>query len=379
MRFRPGRGILVICRQGLGDAVQTLPLVQSVCRYAQGRCPVRVLFHSRPSFELFRQEGLDFIPYFVVPDYDGRAGLLRLCWDLRRTSDLIISPPETSASKTALLRAALGARSLAGEADPPLSRLFSFSVPLDWNQSFLDAQQDLAAQIGLPVPLPLPAITVTPAESSWARSLLRDHGVRDSPILGIQASSAIPDKQWPAENFGLLVRRLRETFPHLSVLSFGLAEEKPHADRARAASGLSESPRLNETPGARETPGIWIEGAGQWSIRQTLAALSQCDLFVSGDTGLMHMAAAVSTKTLSIFGPTSPARRAPFHQGGLAVAPETPCHPCFRRKWSGCTCIQTIQVERVRSLAEHALAQSASRPSSSQSSPQNAKGLPLAH
>jgi len=345
IRFRRGRGILVICRQGLGDAVQTLPLIKSVCRYANGRFPVRVLFHSRPSFELFREEGLDFTPYFVTPDYDSRLGLLRLCWDLRGTTDLIVSPPETSPSKTVLLRAAMRARYVAGEADPPLNRLFSFSVPLDWNQSFLQSQEDLATLIGLPVPLELPSITLTAQELFWARSLLRQNGAHERPVLGLQCSATIADKQWPAENFGQLVRQLHESFPQLSILSFGGEEERTAADRARIVAG----------------PVIWIEGTGKWAIRQTLAALSQCDLFVSGDTGLMHMAAAVETRTLSVFGPTSPARRAPFRQGGLAVAPETSCHPCFRRKWRGCTCIRSVEVERVSALAERLLLESTAK------------------
>jgi ADP-heptose:LPS heptosyltransferase len=345
IRFRKGRGILVVCRQGLGDAVQSLPLIQAVCRHAQNRCPVRVLFHSRPSFHLLQQEGLDFTPYFVVPDHDGLSGLLRLCSKLRGTTDLIISAPETSASKIALLRCALGSRYVAAEADPPLSRLFSFSVPLDWHRSFLQTQEDLASLLGLPVPLALPSITVTAQEASWAGALLLEASVREHPVLGVQCSAAIPDKKWPAENFGLVVRRLQQAFPALSVLSFGVKEEQEDTDRAREAAGGLK----------------WIDGAGKWNIRQTLAALSVCDLFLSGDTGLMHMAAAVNTKTLSVFGPTSPARRAPFLQGGLALAPDTACHPCFRRKWRGCTCIRLVDVESVTALAERALVESSAK------------------
>jgi heptosyltransferase-2 len=343
MRIRPGKGILVICRQGLGDAVQTLPLIRAVCRFAKDRCPVRILFHSRPSFELFQEEGLDFTPYFIEPDYDGLTGLLRLCWQLRGTSDLIVSPPETSSSKIALLRIAMGVRYVAGEANPPFDRLLSFSVPQDWNRSFLQTQEDLAALLDLPAPLDLPSITLTPKELFWARSLLRQEGIRERPVLGIQCSAAVTDKKWPAANFGHLMRQLKDVFPNLSVLSFGVQEEREDADTARRAAG----------------PVTWIEGTGKWSIRQTLAALSQCDLFVSGDTGLMHMAAAVETKTLSVFGPTSPARRAPFRQGGLAVAPETSCHPCFRRKWRGCTCIHSVEIDRVRVLAERSLREAA--------------------
>ena len=339
IRFRKGRGILIASVQGLGDAVQNLPLIQAVCQYAQNRCPVRVLFHARPSYHLVQQEGLNFTPLFINPDHRGLAGLLRLCWTLRGTTDLIISAPEISPSKIALLRWALGSRYVAGEADPPLSRLFSFSVPRDWNKSFLQTQEDLASLLGLPVPLGLPSITITAQEASWARELLREAGIDGGPVLGLQCSAAIPDKKWPAENFGVVARRLQEIFPGLSVLSFGVRDEQTDTDRARQAAGSLR----------------WIDGTGKWNIRQTLAALAACDLFLSGDTGVMHMAAAVGTKTLSVFGPTSPARRAPFLQGGLALAPNTSCHPCYRRKWRGCSCIRLVNVESVTALAEGAL------------------------
>jgi ADP-heptose:LPS heptosyltransferase len=339
MRFRKGRGILLVCRQGLGDAVQTLPLIRAVCGYAQNRWPVRVLFNTRDSFHLLQEEGLDFAPLFVKPDYDGFPGLLRLCRLLRGTSDLIISAPETSPWKIALLRWATGARYVAGEANRPLDWLLSFSVPRDWNRSFFDTEEDLARVIGLPVPLALPSITVTANEASWARAVLREAGIGDGPVLGVQCSAAIPDKKWPAGNFGIAVRRLKQVFPALSVVSFGVKDEQADTDRARQAAGCV----------------TWVDGTGNWDIRQTLAVLRECDLFLSGDTGLMHMAAAAGTRTLSVFGPTSPARRAPLLQGGLALAPNTPCHPCFRLKWRGCDCIRLVDVESVCTLAERAL------------------------
>jgi heptosyltransferase-2 len=306
---------------------------------------VRVLFESEPYFELIQEEDLDVIPYYFRPKYQGKMGSLQLCLDLAGTTDLIICPPELSAMSLALLRVAIGARYTAGEADAPLDRLLSFSVRRDWNKSFLNTQEELMARIGLPIPLDVPSIKLASTEVCWAQLELRRFQVQeDDFVLGIQCSASITDKRWPAENFGEVVRRLKEALPQLSVISLGVSEERVDADRAHE---LVE--RVN-----------WVEGTGQWTIRQTLAMLSQCDLFLSGDTGLMHMAAAVGTRTLSIFGPTSPLRRAPTYRG-LAVAPDTSCHPCFRLKWRNCNCIQLINVDRVATLAQQCLLQSPSR------------------
>jgi ADP-heptose:LPS heptosyltransferase len=345
MRFRNGRGILIINHQGLGDAVQSLPLIKGVCRWARGRWPVRILLYSPPYFELMQQERLDLIPYYFYPKYEGKTGLLRLWQDLAGTTDLIICPPELSALSLAVLRFALMARYAAGEADAPIDRLLSFSVRRNWNKSFLEAQEELAAKIGLEVPLDVPSIRLTLQELTSANSIMRTFQIReDDVVVGVQCSASIVDKKWPAENFGDVARRLKTAFPNLSIISFGVSEDRADADRARKVAD-----RVN-----------WVEGTGQWTIRQTLAMLSQCDLFLSGDTGLMHMAAAVGTRTLSIFGPTSPVRRAPTYQGGLAVAPDTSCHPCFKLRWGGCTCIRSIDVDRVTTLAQESLLQARS-------------------
>jgi ADP-heptose:LPS heptosyltransferase len=341
IRLRTGRGILIVNHQGLGDAVQSLPLVKALCHWATDRYPVRILFDSRPYCELYQSEGLHFIPYYVCPDYAGKKGLLQLCLALRGTTDLIVCPPELSAVSLTVLRIALGARYSAGEGAAPFDRLLSFSVRQDLhNKPFLEAQDELAAKLGLATPLDFPSITVTAEEASWARSTLASCCAPDSNVVvGVHCAAAEADKEWPAANFGQLIFELKLRFPNLVVVSFGVRAERPRADHARRIAGTT----------------AWVEGAGEWTIRQTLSMLQQCDLFISGDTGLMHMAAADGTRTLSIFGPTSPIRRAPIARGGVAVDPGTACHPCYKTATRTCSCIRLITVERVLALAQRCL------------------------
>ncbi|MGH9709865.1 MAG: glycosyltransferase family 9 protein, partial [Candidatus Acidiferrales bacterium] len=198
----------------------------------------------------------------------------------------------------------------------------------------------IAAALGFGTPLDPPSIRLTAEEFSWAESELVRAGLANgSPLVGIQCSSVVPSKRWPAEQFGLTVRNLRRDFGQLGVISFGNANERAAADKAlRIASDVPA-----------------LEGAGRWSIRETLAMLSRCDAFISGDTGLMHMAAAVGTRTVSIFGPTSAKRRAPRYNGGIAVCPEAICHPCFRGRWTPCDCIRQITPDQVCEAARTCL------------------------
>jgi ADP-heptose:LPS heptosyltransferase len=232
----------------------------------------------------------------------------------------------------------LNARYSAGEIDGLLlRRLLSFSVKRDWHKSFLEAQEQLAAAIGVSTPLEQPRISVHPGEVNWARELLHQSGIQDQGILiGLHCSSAVPDKAWPAIYFGQVVKELARTFKKVTAVTFGLQEDQAASGEAQLAAGGNVH---------------WVDGTGKWNIRQTLAMLNRCNLLISGDTGVMHMAAAVGTPTVSVFGPTSPIRRAPLQSGGLAVVPQTSCHPCFKLRWSGCRCIRTISVDRVTAAA----------------------------
>lgn len=329
--IRPGRGVLFVDSQGLGDVVQSLPLLRAVCNWAQGRWPVQALFATRDHYEIIREEGLNLAPFFVSSVPRNPLAVLRLWSRLAGRPDLIVCAPEMSASKLAWLKFATGAHCAVGEASAPYARFLSASVETSWIRPWTETQDAIAAALGIPIPLEPPSIRLTRREVEWAESMLA-HSFMDTPIcMGIQCGSIVTQKCWPAENFGEVVAEMGRRHPELCVISFGSGAERYSAERARRV--------------AENVP--WIEGVGEWSIRQTLAMLSRCDLFVSGDTGLMHMAAAVGTPTVSIFGPTSAVRRAPVHNGGIAVCPTTNCHPCFRGAWTPCDCIQSISPAQV--------------------------------
>lgn len=338
--IRPGRGILIIDSQGLGDVVQSLPLLKSVCQWASNRWPVRVLFASVKHYELVQEENLELTPLFVHRLRDSLPSLLKLWTQIAGKSDLIVCAPEMSAAKLILLKIVTATRNVVGEASAPYSWFLTNAVEQSWTASFLETQDKIASFLGIATPLEPPKIHLTPEETAWADMELARHGLEDCrPVVGIQCSSVVLSKRWPARNFGNLVRTLAQSFPELSIISFGTECERTVAERAHAFVG-----DVN-----------WLEATGRWQVRETLAMLRKCALLISGDTGLMHMAAAVGTKTVSIFGPTSTSRRAPLHNGGIALKPDTECHPCFKGKWTPCDCIRSITPMQVALVAEQCL------------------------
>lgn len=330
--------------QGLGDVVQSLPLLRAVCRWANGRWPVQALFATPDHYELVREERLNLTPLFVSSVPRKPYFVLRLWRDLIGKPDLIVCAPEMSAAKLVALKYATGARYAIGEASAPYSRFLTSWVETSWTRPWVEAQDAIAAALGLDTPLNAPSICLTKNEREWAESVLAQSGACQSHcILGVQCSSLVPQKRWPTENFAQVMKEINRRHPGLCVISFGTATERARAEQTRCIAGKVS----------------WLEGAGEWTIRQTLAMLSYCSVFLSGDTGLMHMAAAVGVPTVSIFGPTSAIRRAPSHNKGIAICPATPCHPCFRGAWTRCDCIRSITSERVIAAVEACFARAA--------------------
>lgn len=84
-------------------------------------------------------------------------------------------------------------------------------------------------------------------------------------------------------------------------------------------------------------------------IKKTAALVSRCNLFISNDTGLMHVAAAVKVSVIAIFGPTDPVKSMPFFRH-IIIKKDLQCRPCYRYRPIACRhrrCLEEITPEEV--------------------------------
>jgi heptosyltransferase-2 len=90
---------------------------------------------------------------------------------------------------------------------------------------------------------------------------------------------------------------------------------------------------------------------------QTLAAvLDQCKLLITNDTGPMHVAAAVGTPTVGVFGSTSPTWTRPFGLGHEVIYKAVECSPCYQKTCPiGYICLNRITVDEVLKAAQKQL------------------------
>jgi ADP-heptose:LPS heptosyltransferase len=172
--------------------------------------------------------------------------------------------------------------------------LVNRTLPQDYTRHSIENNFDVLPLLGAQKKLSAHEIEIflTPKEEKWADDFLVQHKLAGRRLLGVHVGSGgtknLPLKRWPLKNFVGLVRRLNRERRDISVLLFGGPEEtKDHevilaqADRDRVLQ------------------------VGAKNFRQTAALIKRCHSFLSVDTALMHLAAAVKApKQIVIEAPT---------------------------------------------------------------------------
>ena len=191
----------------------------------------------------------------------------------------------------------------------------------------------LPAGAAQPADWPLPELRIPPAEVAGWRERL---GLT-RPAVAFAPGAVGPSKRWPA--YADVARRL--TAQGIAVWVLGGPDEKPLAAQITADAG----------PLARDLTGHDLRGA--------ILALAAAEVAVSNDSGLLHVAAALGTPAVGIFGPTSPWHWAPLNPIAATVqAPvQLDCQPCHKPtcRMQHHRCMRDISAEQVLEATRRAL------------------------
>ena len=146
------------------------------------------------------------------------------------------------------------------------------------------------------------------------------------PLLGLNAGAEYgPAKRWPTENFVATAREVQRRTGAVWVLFGGPGDIPLVTEVERGLREGGSSPYLGQV----------VNLAGRTTLRELVAALRACRLLLTNDTGPMHVAAAVGTRVVALFGSTSPELTGPGLPGDnrhRLLRKDVPCHPCFRRE-----------------------------------------------
>ena len=266
----------------------------------------------------------------------GLSTLLRAAWSLRAT------PPDLAVDLQGDVRAAIlmwlsGARIRVGYANTGGGYLLTHVVALDETVAWPEQNRRAVAVFGGSGRPPDP---LTAGERAAAGRRLAALGIAERrPLVGVHPSGGRSIKQWAPERWSEVAGRLQREFGATIVIT-GSTADAPLA--RRVGSGLA-APAIDLT--------------GQLDVREVLALIGALDLFLSPDTGPAHMACAVGTRSVAVFGPSDPVR---YFSGGsdprhAAVRPELWCAPCnlIRRPPRECQgpqgpeCLSQVSVDAV--------------------------------
>lgn len=191
-----------------------------------------------------------------------------------------------------------------------------------------------------------PTLFVPTAEEQAAADLLL--ATVNAPLVavhpggGSNPGTVLTAKRWPPERFAQVADRLIESHGATIVL-VGASGDASLTSAVRAAM--------------RHVP---LDTTGKLTIGQLAAVYKRCALMIGNDTGTMHLANAVGTPTVALYGPSDPRIYGPYNQKSIALWHDAGCNPCFRNGRARQDCcpnrsIELISVDEVWQAAQTVL------------------------
>jgi len=343
-RSSAGQPAWLIVRLGaLGDIVHALPLAAAL-REAGPEARIDWLVDVRHRAILDYVEGLSGVVTGDTRGMRGPAGVPAVVRALRAARyDAAIDAQ--GLVKSAVLARLAGARRVIGfdgaHLREPLARWAYTETVVPDGPHVLDKASALARAMGGAASAPV--FPLRPPRSDVTTRTRAALGIAaDRPFAALNPGAAWPNKRWPADRFGALARHLHDRHGWTSIVTWGPGE-KVLADAVVAAA--------NAGGGAVAAP------APPTDLGSLLTLLAAASLLVAGDTGPLHLAAALGTPVVGLYGPTEPARNGPWSPADVTVSRTAACHCLYQRRchvdrW----CLGDVGVDEVAAAVDRRLA-----------------------
>ncbi len=313
----PNPRILIIARQGLGDALFLFPMLDHL-RAKLPYARIDLLVDQKGAEQVFRHN----------PSWDNllviRPGILgcavRQLVETRRTRYHVALVEFPSGNRSALIAWLLGIPVRVGHwlggwyAGTGL--FLTHMLEPNWQIHRVANNLNLLEPLGLyreGAERPKIRFTLRDDDREGAERFLTVHEI-SKPFLGLHPGSkalVVAERRWPVEKYVELARRLCSEW-NFHILVFGGKEEESEVTKIAAS----------------------LDGRGTAVLCQPLALVAglmdRCSLFVAGDSGPLHLANALGIPVVGVYGPTDPAQTGPFNPGGIVVRTGIECSPCFK-------------------------------------------------
>ena len=218
--------------------------------------------------------------------------------------------------------------------EPIAAALYTETVKADAGGHVIRKNLSILPALGVePGP---PALSVQPVPSTEMIKAIQTAGGSNGYIV-INPGAAWPNKCWPPDRFGAVAKALRDRTGLHTLVSWGPKERELAEAVSRASAGAAAP-------------------APPTTISDLAALMQSAALAISGDTGPLHIAAAVGTPLVGLFGPTRPERNGPWEPRDEVISRSDTCVCHHKRQClRGAPCINEITIEQVIAAAERRL------------------------
>ena len=336
--------VLVVRLRSIGDTVLSTPSLVALRRFLPN-ARIDVLLESWVAPLL---DGFPHVDNVITVERSSLSSRLDAVRQLRKARYDVAYNLHGGSTSTLIQRAA-GARHRVGYEAYRYSWMLNHQAPPSsslWQSEHThSAEQQLAllGWTGVPVSdRPSSKLSVTSRALESVSAKLESEGITsDRPIALLHPAAAFATKQWATENFARVAEHLAE---------FGL--------RPVAVVGPNELPVLSEM---RERSAVPVVGFSDLTLPEVTALSARARIFVGNDSGLAHIAAAVRTPSVVVFGSSNVHHWRPWSSApNEVVREEMPCAPCpgYRcNEFDEPECIKRVGPERVIAAVDRILYQ----------------------
>ncbi|HAM39048.1 MAG: lipopolysaccharide heptosyltransferase II [Elusimicrobia bacterium RIFOXYC2_FULL_34_12] len=320
---------LIIQTAFLGDVVLTLPLIQAIKKNLKSEISVLCIPATKNILE-----GHPDISEIIVYDKKGKDkgifSLFRLSRELKAKKFDVVLVPHPS-FKSGLIAYISNIPKRVGFSNSAGKFFFTDWITFNKNKHQLERHLDLMQYFDIISGNEKTQIYIGKEDEKYAESILN----RQDKIFGINPGSVWATKRWLPERYAELSDRIIKMFG-AKIIIFGSDND----------IGVAREVENN----MKEKP---INLAGKTTLKQLSALIKKCKVFITNDSGAMHIAAVLDVPTVAIFGPTvKKLGFFPFSEKAVVIEKNISCRPCGKHGPKKCPkkhfkCMKEISVSEV--------------------------------
>ncbi len=323
------RTLVIFNHRHLGDALGSMPALLALRKHWP---KARIVVVAAPMpLDLFRHNPLADA---LIAHPKNWRGTLSALWRVRREK------PDVAVCLSGSIRVAVmarlcGAKVRAGYAPSKYTFPLTLKVHREGPPS-LQLDLTMAQALGAPVVTDnyVGLLGITDDERAQVGAWLKEHGAHGDKLVGINMGASVERRRWDVENFAAVCDQL---YKEARLIVFGGPSDKELVEKLQ---GLTRAPLL--------------VAAGQFTPRQSAALMERCATVVTSDTGPMHLAMAVNTPVVALFGLVPSSLRVPPGFGHIALEHNAEClqmeQPLCRYE-SHCKCLNAIKPTEIVAAA----------------------------